>query len=332
MPTDQPIIVLSSRVHASVIDFLTPHGRLILNQTSEALSTAELLAQAHDAAALMAFMCDEINAVFLAACPRLRVVAGALKGFDNIDVAAATRQRIYVTNVPGFLTAPTAELAVTLLLGLARKLAAADHHMRTQPFAGWRPTFYGTGLSGRLIGILGMGVIGQAIARRLAGFEVRLQYYDVRPLEPSQEQQLQVQRVGLEEMLSTSDCLLAALPLTDTTRHLLNREALSRLKPNALLVNVGRGSVVDETAVADALLNDRLGGYAADVFAMEDRSLPDRPPSIPPALLADRDRTLFTPHLGSAIASVRQAIEHEAAENIVDVFQGKRPRGAVNSW
>jgi phosphonate dehydrogenase len=331
MTAEAPLIVVTCRVHDEVIALLEPHARLILNQSPDALAPAELRERARDATALLVFMCDRVDDTLLAECPQLRVVAGALKGYDNIDVAAATRRRVYVANVPGHLTAPTAELAVALLLGLARKVAMGDRHVRGGGFRGWRPILFGTGLGGRSVGIVGMGAVGQAIARRLDGFEASLSYYDPRGLDDAAEQRLNLKRLPLDDLLTASDGVILALPLTAETRHLLDRDRLRRLREGALLVNIGRGSVVEEEAVAEALEVGQLGGYAADVFCMEDLSLPDCPRSIPAGLLAS-ERTLFTPHLGSAVGPVRLAIEQEAAANILDALAGKRPRGALNAW
>jgi phosphonate dehydrogenase len=315
-----------------VVEQLGACGELVLNQTDEALSPDELLSRARGADALMAFMCDRVDESFLAACSQLKIVSGALKGFDNIDVETATRRKIWVSNVSGHLTAPTAELAVALLLGLARKVAAGDRLVRSGKFSGWRPVLFGVGLAHQPIGILGMGRIGQAVAQRLAGFDAQLRYFDTRQLLEAEERDLAISFAPLEQLLNWAAALVVCLPLTEQTHHLLGPEQLALLPKGALVVNIGRGSVVNEVAVAKALAEGRLGGYAADVFALEDQSLPDHPRSIPASLLADVDRTIFTPHLGAAVDSIRLAIEHEAADNIVEALAGREPWGAVNRW
>jgi phosphonate dehydrogenase len=269
-----------------------------------------------------------VHEELLAACPRLKVVAGALKGADNIDVTACTRRGVWVTVVPDLLTAPTAELAVALLLGLARNVAPGDARVRGADFDGWRPTLYGRTLDGATAGIVGLGAVGRAIAERLAGFGCRVLGHDPHPGDAGRA--MVPENVPLDALLAASDHVILAAPLTAESHHLLDGARLRTMREGALLVNVGRGSVVDEEAVADALTAGRLGGYAADVFELEDRSLPDRPRTVAPRLLAMRDRTLFTPHLGSAVASVRLAIEHTAARSVRAVLEGKRPPGAVN--
>jgi phosphonate dehydrogenase len=272
---------------------------------------------------MMAFMPDLVDDGFLAAAPGLRVVACALKGADNIDLAACRARGVAVSLVPDLLTAPTAELAVGLAIGLGRHIRAGDAAVRSGGFAGWRPVFYGQGLDGATVAVLGLGALGAAICARLAPFGCRLIGVD-----PAREAPSGVAAMALDQALPQADLVIAALPLNATTRQLLDAAALALLRPHALLVNVGRGSTVREAAVADALAAGRLGGYGADVFELEDWALEARPRAIEPRLLAD-PRTLFTPHLGSAVEGVRRAIEARAAANIIDVLEGRAPRDAV---
>ena len=210
-----------------------------------------------------------------------------------------------------------------------RKIAEGDTHVRGGDFTGWRPQLYGAGLSGSTVGIVGMGKLGQAIARRLAGFEAEIVYHDAQPLDAHTERALPVSYRSLEQTAETSDVLIAALPLTSRTHHLINSDLIRRMRPGAFVINVGRGSVIDEDAIAGALDADRLGGYAADVFAMEDWMLPDRPAAIPDRLLR-HPRTLFTPHLGSAVDNIRRQMSLQAAHQVRQALDGSRPDHAVN--
>lgn len=324
-----PLVVATQRIHASVAARFDGRTRLIANPGDRPWQSGELREHARDADALIAFMPDTIDMEFLAACPRLRIVAGALKGYDNIDVAACTERGVWVTVCRDLLTEPTADLAMGLAIALTRRLLAADAHVRGGAFDGWRPIFYGAGLQGATLGVIGMGAIGQAIARRAAAFGLRVLYDDPRELDARTAAALGVRRVALEELLAASDVVMPLVHLTAATRHLLDAAAIARMRPGAFLVNVGRGSVVDEAAVADALEAGHLAGYAADVFAMEDRSDDERPSRIEPRLLAS-DRTVLTPHIGSAVAEARQRIEAEAADNALVALDGRRPPGAVN--
>jgi phosphonate dehydrogenase len=326
----KPKVVLTHRVHPQVVELLAAHAEVIPNTTFETLTRDEILSRAKDAAAIMTFMPDRVDEAFLRACPQLRVVGCALKGYDNYDVEACTRHGVWITNVPDLLTIPTAELTIGLLIGLTRNLLAGDRFVRSGEFNGWRPALYGAGLTGRTLGLIGMGAVGQAIAARLQGYEMNLLYADPRPLAPELETQWRLTRVGLDALLHQSDFVVPMVPYRPDTLHLIDAPALAAMKDGAVLINACRGSVVDEEAVADALASGKLAGYAADVFEMEEWARSDRPRAIAPRLLADAARTLFTPHIGSAVDSVRLGIEMEAAANILQVLAGEVPRGAIN--
>ncbi len=330
-PVDLPPfrVVLTHRVHPEVLELLGRSCEVVANQTPDGLARGELLDRCRDAEALLVFMPDRVDEELLRHSPRLKIVAGALKGYDNIDVAACTARGIWVSYVADLLTAPTADLAVALLLALDRHLLAGDGQVRSGRHRGWRPDLYGGGLAGRPVGIVGMGAVGRAVARRLRAFDAQVLYTDPTPLSAAAEAELGARSAPLEMLLARSSAVVLAAPLTAETRHLIGEVALQRLPQGALLVNIGRGSVVDENAVADALAAGHLGGYAADVFAFEDWSDEQRPRDIPPRLLA-HDRTVFTPHLGSAVRDVRRGIELAAARSVLDVREGRRPAVAAN--
>ncbi|GCE28762.1 D-glycerate dehydrogenase [Dictyobacter alpinus] len=326
----RPKVVVTHWIHDEVVALLERYGEVVVNETRETLPRAEILRRARDAQALMAFMPDHVDEEFLTACPRLRVVSAALKGYDNFDVDACTRHGVQLTIVPDILTVPTAELALGLLLSLTRHLHEGDHFMRSGGFQGWRPHFYGTALTGRTVGIVGMGAVGRALARRLSGFDVDILYADRLRLDPAKETSLSASYTPFEELLERSDIIFPLLPLTPQTLHLFDAACLARMQRGAILVNVGRGSLVDEEAVAAALQSGQLAGYAADVFEMEDWARPDHPRQVPQVLLDDTTHTCFTPHLGSAVDEFRLAIELEAAHNIIQTLQGQKPAGAIN--
>ena len=322
----KPRVVVTQRIHREVADLLAAQADVIVNEALESWPRSRLLELSGDADALMVFMPDSIDADFLAACPRLKIVAAALKGADNFDVEACSRQGVWFTIVPDLLTVPTAELALALMLGLARNVREGDRHVRSGEFRGWRPAFYGTGLSGSTVGIVGYGQVGRALARMLEGFGCRVLYCDARPL----PEESGGRAASFDQLLAASDFILPLVPLTPDTFHMFGRETLARMKRGVFLINVCRGSVVDEEVVADALESGQLAGYAADTFEMEDWARRDRPRSISSRLLRS-DRTLFTPHLGSAVASVRLEIERAAASNILQALRGERPAGAINN-
>ncbi|TRZ92544.1 MAG: hydroxyacid dehydrogenase [Rhodocyclaceae bacterium] len=325
----KPRIFVTHWVHPEVIEFLSHHGEVVPNPTPNTLPRGQVLAAAADTDAIMAFMPDTIDAAFLDACPRLKVIGAALKGYDNFDVAACNERGIWFTIVPDLLTVPTAELTLGLMIGLARRLLEGDDLVRAGQFAGWRPTLYGTGLAGSSIGIIGMGAVGRAIARRLAGFDTRILYADPMPLSADLERNWNATRVDLDTLLAESKFVVPMVPMQPDTLHLLNATTIGRMKRVTLLINAGRGSVVDELAVVNALAEGHLAGYAADVFEMEEWARVDRPLAIPKALLKDRNHTLLTPHLGSAVDEVRLEIAMEAARNIVQALSGEKPQGTL---
>jgi phosphonate dehydrogenase len=325
----KPRVVVTNPVFPETIAFLEAHCVLDRNEQVEPWPHEEVRRRSADAAGLLAFMTDKVDAAFLAACPNLRVIACALKGWDNFDVEACARAGVWVTAVPDLLTEPTAELALALALALGRNLLPGDRLVRSGEFHGWRARLYGSGLAGSVVGIAGAGRVGRAIAARLAGFApARILYYDRVRLPDAEEQRLRMDHAAWDELLTHSDTLFLALPLTEDTRHVLNRESLQRLKAGCRVINAGRGSVVDEHAIADALSERRLGGYAADVFEFEDWARPERPRDIPKSLLS-HPRTVFTPHLGSAVIEVRRRIELAAAHNLVEALAGREPPDVV---
>jgi phosphonate dehydrogenase len=321
-------IVVTHRIFPETADLLGTAGKVRMPATDH-FGTSEITEALGAAHAAMVFMPDRVDGTFLAAAPKLSIVAAALKGFDNIDVDACTARGVWLSIVPDLLTAPTAELTIGLVIGLARHIREADLYVRSSQFAGWTPHFYGLSIEDSTIGLVGMGAIGKAVAKRLKGFGCRMIYYDERTLDESSEIS-GIERRPLDMLLGEADIAVLCLPLNDGTIHLIDRKRLDMMKPRALLVNPARGSLVDETAVAEALVQSRLGGYAADVFEREDLSRSDRPRMIPPALLAHRN-TLFGAHIGSATIAARKAIEARAAENILDAFAGRKPRDAVNA-
>ena len=287
-----PKVVVTNRVHDKVLEFLGPHATLDANPDREPWGREELLMRARDATALITFMNDRVDDDFLGRCPDLGIIACALKGADNFDIDACTRRGVWLTVVPDLLTAPAAELAVGLMVALARRIGEGDRLVKGGSFGGWRPVLFGATLDKATVGLIGAGRLGTAIARRLGGFGCTVLYHDEAPLAPEQERNLALIRAPFEEVLRRSDFIVLAVPLNGATHHLIDAGTLPRLKPGAYLVNICRGSVVDEDAVADALADGHLAGYAADVFEMEDWALPGRPRTIAPRLLAEGARRL----------------------------------------
>lgn len=331
MSSARPKIVVTHRIHADVAEELQQLGDVVLNETNKTLPRAEVLRRCRDADAMIVFMPDMIDEAFLAECPRLRIVSAALKGFDNFDVEACSRRGVWFTIVPDLLSEPTAELAVALLLSVTRFVRVGDREIREGRFTGWQPRWYGRSLTAGTAGLIGFGQVGRALAAKLTALGAKVCYFDKRRLSANDETASSLNHRPLEELLATSDFIFPLLPLTSATHHLLDARALAAMQPRSYLVNCGRGTLVDENAVAGALRSGQLAGYAADVFEMEDWARADRPRVIAPELLATDLNTTFTPHLGSAVMEVRRQIEREAVRRIAEWAVGERPRHAINS-
>lgn len=320
-----PKIVVTNPIHAEVLARLKVIGNVEMNPSVEPWGESELATRMSDADAMMGFMTDCVDEKLIGAAPRLKIVACALKGYDNYDVDACTSAGVWVSIVPDLLTEPTAELAIGLAIGLARNVLPGHALVSGGEFGGWRSTLYGTGLANSTVAIVGAGAVGEAIAVRLQGFG----YKTILGVDPKSQSRLMTM-VSLDEALSQSRFVFLAAPLNRTTHHMIDTTALEHARSDQFIINVGRGSVVDEAAIADALTANRISGYAADVFEMEDWGLSGRPREVCARLLA-HPRTLFTPHLGSAVSEVRIAIEHRAVDNIEAVLSGKKPPDAINS-
>lgn len=326
-------VVVTHWVHQEVVNFLetfaqvrSPPGQ------GEVWPRDKILIEAVDAEGIITCMADSIDDSFLKDCPHLKIIAATLKGYDNYDVEACIRHGVLLTIVPDIIIPPTAELAVSLALGIIRNVRQGDEMVRQGDFTAWRPVHYGMSLSGATVGFVGMGNLGHAIARLLTPFGiVEMLYYDQSERIPPQHWNGPAwRRVELQSLLSSCDLCIVSLPLVSSTHHLLDAEELKELRPGTYMVNVGRGSVVDESAVLQALNAGKLAGYAADVFEFEDWAVTSRPIAIPEAL-RKHPRTLFTPHLGSAVDHVRIQMSMKAAEQVRSVLFGEKAEFAVNS-
>lgn len=268
--------------------------------------------------ALLCLLTDRVDAALLARAPRLRVVANAVVGYEHVDLAACAARGIAVTNTPDVLTEATADLAWALVLATVRRLPQAERSLRAGEFHGWGFWDYlGGDLYGATLGIFGMGRIGRAVARRAAASGMRVIYHARRPLSPEDERAAgDARRVDLPTLLSESDVLSLHAPLTAETRHVLDADALARMRPTAYVVNTGRGPLVDEAALAAALREGRLAGAGLDVYEHEPRVHPD---------LLTLDNVVLLPHIGSATRGTRTRMAMLAARNAHAVLSGRPP-------
>ncbi|MFN2464673.1 MAG: 2-hydroxyacid dehydrogenase [Candidatus Dormibacteria bacterium] len=279
-----------------------------------------IAAGAEDCAGLLTLVRDRVDAALLERLPDLRAIANYGVGYDNIDVGEATRRGIVVTNTPGVLTAATADLTMALVLACARRVGEGERLVRSRRPWSWNPhMLLGLELEGAMLGILGMGRIGLAVARRARGFGMHLVHTSRR--EHPEAEALGSRRVELEELLATADVVSVHVALTPETRHLVDEGALRKMRPTAYLVNTARGPVVDEAALARALREGWIAGAGLDVY--------EREPAVEPDLL-DLENVVLLPHLGSATTKARSEISRVAAVNLVAALTGEIPPNAVN--
>ena len=270
-----------------------------------------------EADALLCLLTDRVDAALLDRAPRLRIVANAVVGYEHVDVRACAARGIVVTNTPDVLTEATADLAWALILATVRRLPQAERSLRAGEFHGWGFWDYlGGDLAGATLGIFGMGRIGRAVARRAAGFGMRVVYHSRTPLPADEEARLGAEPVSFDELLARSDVLTLHAPLTADTRHAIGREALGRMRPGSYLVNTARGALVDEAALVDALRSGPLAGAGLDVY--------EREPAITPGLL-DLPNVVLLPHVGSATRDTRTRMAMLAARNVHAVLGGRPP-------
>jgi len=290
------------------------HFDLTVPPLDRSPTQAEIQAGIRESQAVICTLNERFDGDMLAAAPSLRVIANYAVGYNNIDVDAAKARGVIVTNTPDVLTNATADITWALILAVARRVVEGDQLVRQNQWTGWSPTqMLGVDLSGKTLGIIGMGRIGLAVARRAAGFEMTVLYWtrSGRPLQPANPAW---QRVSFEELLRRSDFLSPHIPLTPDTHHLLNDAALRLMKPTAFLINAARGPVVDEAALVQALQEHRLAGAGLDVYEKE--------PELHPGL-RELSQVVLLPHLGSATIETRIRMGMMCVENVLAVLEGK---------
>jgi glyoxylate reductase len=314
-------VVVGAPLPGRIDEILAGHQLVRPPDGAAELSRARLLEELRDAAGLLTLLSVRIDDALLAGAPGLRVVANCAVGYDNIDVAAAARRGIVVTNTPDVLTDATADLTLALMLAAARRLPEGGALLRSGNWRGWEPELLpALDLDGAQLGIIGLGRIGRAVARRARGFGMRIAYAQPRPAPPEIETALDATRLPLDELIAGSDIVSLHCPLGPATRHLMNASRIAAMKPRAVLVNTSRGAIVDETALAAALSRGHLLGVGLDVFEDEPRVHPD---------LVASGRAVLMPHLGSATVGTRIAMAELAAQSIADVLAGRRPAHVV---
>jgi len=314
-------IFITREIPESGLKLLEKH-KLIVNPAPRPVTRQELVEGLKEADALLCMLVDKVDREVIESAPRLKIVANMAVGVDNIDIEACTERGIVVTNTPGVLTEATADLTWALLLAVARLVVEGDRYVREGKFNGWAPLLLvGADLHGKTLGIIGMGRIGQAVARRALGFGMNIVYYQRRRLPLHSEQELKATYLPLDDVIREADFLTLHLPYYPEVHHLINRERLNLMKPTAYLINTARGAHIDEQALVEHLRARKIAGAALDVY--------EREPHLTPGL-AELDNVVLAPHTGSASASTRSLMAEMAALSIVQVLGGEKPEHVVN--
>ncbi|MBA4550756.1 MULTISPECIES: D-glycerate dehydrogenase [Thermoactinomyces] len=316
-------VFVTSLINQHYLSKLKEHMEVELNPMNRQLTQSEIMQFAKDKDALLCTVSDEINSEVMDACPRLKIISNYGVGYNNIDLEAATSSGVIVTNTPGVLTDATADLTWALLLDVARRVSEGDRLVRFGEWKGWEPGFLlGTEVTGKTLGIIGMGRIGQAVAYRARAFHMNVIYHSRTRLSSEEEQKLGVRWSSFFDLLEEADFVSLHAPYTPETHRLIGRQALKKMKKSAYLINTARGSLVDERALAEALRNQEIAGAALDVY--------EREPEVP-AELKEMENVVLAPHMGSATVETREAMARLAVENLICFFKGKRPPHVVNT-
>lgn len=319
--TPRPRVFVTRRVPEPGLELLRERFEVEMNAEDRPLSRAEFLAAIGDAEGVLCLLTDKVDAEAMEAAPKAKGFANYAVGFDNIDVAEATRRGIPVSNTPDVLTDATAEMAWALLFAVARRVVESDGLMRSGGWKGWGPLqFIGGDVAGKTLGVVGGGRIGQAFARKSRGFDMPILYCDERPSE-AMARDLGARRVSLGELLAESDFVSVHVPLLPSTRHLIDAAALRRMKRTAYLVNTARGPVVDEAALVEALRAGVIAGAGLDVYEDEPRAAEG---------LASLPNVVMTPHTASATVSSRNGMAVKAARNLIAMVEGKKAPDCLN--
>ena len=317
----KPKVLITRKILPEALNYLKEHTDFEIGSTERDLTKKEIKKKIKGKEGLLSQLVDEIDKQVIDASSSLRIIANCAVGYNNIDVDYAKKKGVLVTNTPGVLTETTTDLTWALILAVARRIPQADKFVREKKFKGWEiDLFLGKEVTGKRLGIIGMGRIGRAVALRAQAFSMDIVYTDPHRLSPEEEKQYRAKKLSLKKLLSTSDVVTIHAPLSSETHHLISREKLNLMKKEAILINAARGPIVDEEALTEALQNKRIWGAGLDVY--------EREPEIEGKLLS-LDSVVLLPHIGSATYETRLKMSMIAARNLVQGLRGKRPDNLV---
>ncbi|MGZ3598150.1 MAG: 2-hydroxyacid dehydrogenase [Syntrophales bacterium] len=315
-------ILVTGRLPQDILTGLAKNYEAHINIEDKPFDRQELLDGIKNKEGLLSMITDNVDEEVLDRADHLKMIAQFGVGYNNIDVTAATRRGIPVSNTPGVLTDATAELAFALILAISRRLVEGDRMTREGRFRCWAPMlFLGCEVTGKTLGIIGMGKIGRAVAQRARCFNMPILYHNRSRMSRSEEKELMAKYVDMKTLLSQSDFISLHVPLSEHTRHLIGSQELSLMKPTAYLINTSRGPVVDERALLETLRSGKIGGAGLDVYENE--------PALTPGL-AELENVILLPHVGSGTLETRYRMASMAVENLIAGLSGKVPPNLVN--
>ncbi len=318
----KPKVLVTREVFDETLEYLGQHCAVSSNQEDVQLKPSELARRLAGMEGVMCCLNDRVDEKLLAACPQLKVVANIAVGYNNIDLRACTSQGVMATNTPGVLDDSTADLAWTLMLGAARRVTELERRVRNGEWTNWRlKQWLGVDVHHATLGIFGMGRIGQAIAKRASGFDMKVIYHNRDRVSPEIEQRLNATFVSKDELLQRADFVILQVPYSPETHHMIGAAELKRMKTSAVLINSTRGGVVDDAALVSALKEGVIRAAGLDVFENE--------PRLNPAFLK-LDNVVLSPHVGSSTEATRRAMAMTAAKNLVAALRGKTPPNLLN--
>ncbi|MGY8905012.1 MAG: 2-hydroxyacid dehydrogenase [Burkholderiales bacterium] len=321
---NKPQILVCRAVFPETLQRLASQFDVEANQDDTLFTPVQLAAKLQGKQGAFTTGSERISAELLAACPDLKICANMAVGYNNFDVPAMTARGVWATNTPGVLTETTADFGFALMMATARRITESEHYLRAGHWKNWRfDQFAGSDVHGSTLGILGMGRIGQAIARRGAlGFGMQVIYHNRSRLDAATEAECKARYVSKEALLKTADHLVLVLPYSAQAHHTIGAAELAQMKSSATLTNIARGGIVDDAALATALRSGQIAAAGLDVFEGE--------PKVHPDLLA-LSNVVLTPHIASSSTPTRLAMANLAADNLLDFFSGKTPRTSVNT-
>ncbi len=318
----KPKVLVTREVFDEVLEYLSQYFEVTSNQSDVLMDQGTLTAKLSDKQGALITLSDRIDAALLSRCPNLKAVCNIAVGYNNIDLEACTKAKVMATNTPGVLDDTTGDFTWTLILATARRLTEAEAYLRNGQWDGWKlKQFLGLDVHHATLGIFGLGRIGQVVARRAIGFEMKVIYHDVRRAVPEIEQACRASFVSKEELLTKSDIVTIHVPYSPDTHHLISKRELEQMKPTAILINASRGGIVDDSALIEALRKGTIAGAGLDVFENEPKLNPD---------FLELKNVVLAPHIASSSRATRYNMAMLAAKNLVAALTGKTPPNLLN--